>query len=182
MNDSSSIDPALASVSLRLAAIQGEKSLFDEFRKRFEAATTPADRVRYLTACGSFRDPKVIEEALDYLKKGPVRPNEIGRLVSGLGKSPAGRDRRYRYMVENYDHITSRLPAQMAIFMPYWASGCEADRLALAREFFSEPEHSRPGVDKNLARVADQIEECVSLREREGASVTEYLTRLTGGM
>ncbi len=42
--------------------------------------------------------------------------------------------------------------------------------------FFAMPEHSVPGTQQQLAKVADQVTDCVSLREREGAAVAKYLS------
>jgi hypothetical protein len=78
-------------------------------------------------------------------------------------------------MTTNYDDIMSRLPPMFAQYMPFIASGCSAERLAAAQEFFGDPKRTSPGAEKNLAKVADQVSDCVSLREREGDAVAEYL-------
>src|SRR5262249_51756875 len=65
-----SIDPSLAGVALRLAAMEGDQALFDEYRARFESARTPQERERYLGALGAFRDPKLAEEAIKYSLEG----------------------------------------------------------------------------------------------------------------
>ena len=62
--------------------------------------------------------------------------------------------------------------------MPYFAGGCSAERLAAARQFFAEPGHSVDGTDNHLAKVSDQVMDCVNLREREGAAVADYLNGL----
>ncbi|MFQ5701930.1 MAG: M1 family metallopeptidase [Acidobacteriota bacterium] len=182
MADPTSIDPSLAGVALRLAAIRGDKALFEEYLKRFESAKTPAERSRYLSASGSFRKPELMEAALELSLDGKVRPNEMFRLSRGVARSPEGRDLSYKYMVDHYDAILSRLPADRASFMPFFASGCSARRLADARKFFSEANHDKPGTKRSLERVADQVTDCVRLREREGDSVKRYLGRLTAGM
>ena len=62
--------------------------------------------------------------------------------------------------------------------MPFMASGCENERIEAARAFFAEPEHSVDGTEKNLQKVVDGITDCVSLREREGKAVSDYLNQL----
>jgi hypothetical protein len=48
-------------------------------------------------------------------------------------------------------------------------------RLQEAEKFFAEPAHSPPGTDQELAKVAEAVKTCVALRQREGASVAEFL-------
>jgi len=180
MADTASVDPAMAGIALQLAAVRGDAKLFGEYRRRIEAASTPDERSRYLSACGAFRDPEVIEQVLAYSLSGPLRSREIFQVIGGIGRTAAGRDRLYRFVTGNYDAITGRLPAEFAAFMPFAAGGCELDRLAAARKFFAEPEHDKPGTAKTLSRVADQVEECAGLRSREGASAAAFLKDFGG--
>jgi alanyl aminopeptidase len=170
-----SVDPALAEVALKLAALRGDRALFEEYRGRFEKTASPAERARYLPALGSFADPKLIDEALRYAIEGPLRPNEIFQVASSVGRTSALRGRRFEWAIRNYSAIASRVPPEFASLMPYFAAGCEAGRVESAREFFSTPAHQAPGTDTALAKVADQVAECLRLREREGAAVEAFL-------
>jgi len=79
-------------------------------------------------------------------------------------------------MKVNYAAITGRVPPQMAALMPFYASGCSAERLESARVFFSEPAHATIGTQQTLSKVADRVNDCVGLREREGAAAARYLS------
>jgi cytosol alanyl aminopeptidase len=173
--DPASVDPALAGTALALAALGGERALFDKYRARFEAAAEPGSRGRFLGGLGAFRDPALVEEALRYALSGPLRPQEIGAIPRQLTDTAAGRDRAWRWMTENHAEISKRIPEFGRGFLPYYASGCEAERVEAAREFFGKPEHRAPGTETTLAKVADQVGDCVRLREREGEAVRRYL-------
>ncbi|MFQ5599848.1 MAG: M1 family aminopeptidase [Candidatus Krumholzibacteriia bacterium] len=178
--DPSSIDPALAGVALRLAAIRGDRALYEEYRQRFESAQVPADRNRYLGALGNFRDPQIMDTALGYALEGPLRPNELFRIPGGMMSNPRSRDFVFHWILEKYDDIAERVPPMFMGFMPFIAGGCSAERLAAAQEFFALPGHQAPGTETNLAKITDQVQDCVGLREREGAAVAAYLNRLLG--
>jgi alanyl aminopeptidase len=178
--DATSIDASLAGTALRLSAIRGDRALFDDYKQRFEAAQVPADRARYLGALSGFRDPELIQEALDYTLHGPLRPNELFRIPGGLMGHPPNRDFIFEWLMQSYDEIAQRVPPTFLGFMPFIASGCSAERLAAAQEFFAMPEHQAPGTDVRLAKVSDQVKDCVGLREREGEAVAAYLERLVG--
>ncbi len=178
--DPHSIDVQLAGVALELSAIRGDRALFEDYRKRFESAQVPADRSRYLVALANFRDPAIVEEALRYALTGPLRSNEIFTIPGGLMGYPPRQDRVFRWLTENYDAVGKRLPPEFMGFMPFMASGCSAERLAKAQEFFGQPQHQAPGTTLQLAKLGDQVRDCVGLREREGAAVAAFLDRNLG--
>ena len=171
------VDPSLTGVVLQLAAIEGDRKLFDEYVERLENAPAPAERRRYLGALGAFASVELREAMFHYTLAGPLRPNEIFSPLRGAGTDAAGRDMTYRWMTENYDALVQRMPPQFASFMPFFAGGCSGERLESAKVFFADPKHSVESTAKQLAQVAEQVGDCVSLREREGAAVAEYLKR-----
>ena len=180
MQDPRAIDPQLAGVALELAAIRGDRALFDAYRQRFEAAQVPAERNRYLEALGGFRAPELVDEALRYCLSGPLHSNEVMDIPFELIAHPEQQDRLFRWLTANYDAISKRLTPEILGFMPALAGGCSAERLAAAQEFFSTPERKTPGTQRGLARVTDQVKDCVGLREREGAAVAAFLNQSLG--
>ncbi len=178
--DPASVDPTLAPVFLDLSATRGDQARFDDYRKRFETAANPADRQRFLNALGWFRDPKLVDEALDYTLKGPLRSQELFTIPGGVGQSIRYQGRPWEWLQRNYDAMTSRLPDMYRIYMPYFAGGCSSERLEQARAFFADPKHQAPGWDREFAKVSEGVTDCVSLREREGASVSAYLNEVLG--
>jgi aminopeptidase N len=175
--DPGSVDPSLAGVSLELAAHDGDRALFDDYRRRFERSEIPADRGRYLAALGSFAQPELQEEALAYALSGPLRPNELFTIARKVAIDEAGRQRLYRWATDHFADIAARIPPDFVVYLPFVASGCSTDRLARARDFFGAPERRVDGTDRQLVRIADQVNDCASLRRREGQAVAEYLGR-----
>jgi alanyl aminopeptidase len=180
MNGTGSVDASLISVYLRLAAIDGDQALFDEYRQHFETTQIPADRQRYLSAMGNFRNPRMIDAALKYSLEGPLRPNEIFTMPRRMMQTPASRDPVFNWFMAKYENIAMRIPPVYLSYMPYMAGGCSAERLAVAEEFFAEPNHQVNGTQVQLAKTGDQVRDCVALRDREGANVAAYLNRLVG--
>ena len=174
--DPSTLDPSLVEAMLRLAAIQGDAALYDTCRARFESTRSPIDRSRYLTTLSFFRDSALVERTLRYALEGPLRPQELRTATIGIASYPPFQDRLYAWVEKNYIKIASRIPPEQVAFMPFYASGCSAQRLEAARAFFSQPEHSAMGTEKTLAKVGDQVGDCIDLREREGAAVADYLS------
>ena len=176
--DPASIDPALATNALRLAAMRGDAGLFDEYRKRFETTQIPADRQRYLLSLGEFRDVALVARALAYTLDSKTRPQEVLTIPSVISDGDLkNEDLPFRWMTSNYAAIVKRIPPDVAAFLPQFADGCSEERLERAKAFFADPAHQVEGTQKELAKVADTVTNCVSLRKREGAAVAEFLRK-----
>jgi alanyl aminopeptidase len=171
------LDSDLATTALDLAALHGDRALFEDYRKHFEAAKTPVDRGRYLRALSRFRDPAIQEEVLRYALTGPLKPNEFLLTAGGIGATEPGADRFFAWMREHFDDIAKRIPPILMPFLPMAAGGCSAERLEQGKQFFATPGHRAQGTDRQLARVADQVHDCLRLREREGAAVAAYFQK-----
>jgi alanyl aminopeptidase len=176
--DPASIDPALATNALRLAAMRGDAVMFDEYRQRFETTQIPADRQRYLLSLGEFRDPALVERALAYALEAKTRPQEVLTIPSVISEGDLkNEDLSYQWMTGNYATIVKRIPPDVAAFLPQFADGCSEERLERAKVFFADPAHQVEGTPKELAKVADSVMNCVRLRQREGAAVAEFLKK-----
>jgi alanyl aminopeptidase len=175
LEDASSVPPSIAGACLTLASMNGSLEQFEAMKQRFESAQTPTERARYLQSLGSFRDPALVERALDYAFSGPLRTNELFTIPANLTRTPAGSDRAFRWMTENYARLAGRLPPEFMGFMPYFAGGCSAERLESARAFFAEPEHQANGTPRMVGRVSAQVDECLALRAREADTVRGFL-------
>ena len=171
LKDPSSVHPTLAGLVVSLAAIRGDEALFQEYKTRFENATVPAERSRFLNALGRFRDPALRAKARDYALSGSVRPTEFFPLLGG-GDTEQDREELYQWVTANYDAIVKRLPPAFAAGMPFIASGCDPSRVERARKFFVE--RKIEGTERSLARVAEQVNECAALRAREMDAVVKF--------
>jgi hypothetical protein len=152
--------------------------MYENYKLKAETTEIPSERRRFLGSLGSFRDHDLQEATLRYAIEGPLRPQEMFAVSQGIGGTTAGRDRLYEWMTNNYDTILERIPPIYGSYMTYFAGGCSDTRLASAREFFSDPAHQVSGTDKMLAKVTDQVNDCLNLREREGEAVSRYLREI----
>jgi len=176
MADPHSVDSSLAGTVLSLAAKDGDRELFEIYKKLFETAKTPVDRGRYLSALGSFEKQSLREAALAYALDGPVRPDETISIPQSMVRTEQDADRMFEWVTAHYAELTERLPDMMLAYMPYTAGGCSTSRLASAEKFFAEPEHQVEGTQANLRKVAEQVADCTNLRQREGRAVATYLS------
>jgi cytosol alanyl aminopeptidase len=172
--DPSSLHPTLASNVVGLAARKGDEAMFHDFFRRFESATLPAARSRFLTALGQFRDPALQAKRRELVLNPSVRPTELAGIL-GASETEEEREAVYQWITANYDAVMKRVPPTFGAAMPFIASGCSLDRVARAREFFAS--RKVEGTERRLASVESQVRSCVTLREREMAAVRGFLER-----
>jgi alanyl aminopeptidase len=165
------VPASLIGTVLRLNALDGDAALFEEYKKHLEAATTPAERNRYLGGATGFRDPAVRSQVLAWSLT--LRPNEMGAVASAFRGSPAERDQVSNWMRTNFEAILGRVPPLFHASLVSVANGCERERVQEAQQLFAS--HKVEGADQQLTKVSEQVEECVALRSREAASVGAYL-------
>jgi len=174
MENPESVPSTLAGTIVGLSAIKGDADLFEEYRKRFENATVPSERSRYLGGLGRFRDPALKNKAREYSLTDAVRPNEFFRLWGGADTAEE-REELFAWTTAHFDAILKRLPPAFAPAMATIANGCEPARVEKAREFFAS--RKIEGTERQLARVSEQVNECAALRAREMGAITEYLKK-----
>ena len=178
--DSTSIPADLRDAVVPAAALRGDAVLFDEYVRRFERTTVPDDRRRFLNALGRFRDLEVLRGALDYTRSGKLQPQELTVVPLVASTSDQRRALIQRYWMEHFEEMTSRIPPMFKGFLPRIADGCSAERLEEARKFFADPAHQGPGWEREMAQVAERVQQCTSLRAREGAAVRRFLEAAPG--
>jgi cytosol alanyl aminopeptidase len=178
LKDSRAVDPSLQDAALSLGAIQGDAALFDAYRARFERATVPTERSRYLSGLASFADTALAERALRYAAEGPLRPQEIMTIPNGLAVHSELRDRVFEWTMKHYDYIASRIPPWHVPDLPQQAAGCSLERAAKARAFFSAPAHAPVGTAAELEKMEAAVRDCAGLHDRESATVARYLAQL----
>ncbi|HET9317791.1 MAG TPA: M1 family metallopeptidase, partial [Vicinamibacteria bacterium] len=166
-----SVPASLVGTVLRLHALRGDAALFAEYKERFDAAATPAERGRYLFGAGGFRDPAVRAQVLAWALG--LRPNEMGELAGAFRGTPGGREQVFEWVRANFETILGRMPPLFHAALANVAAGCERERVQQAREMFAA--RKVEGADQELAKVGERVEECVALRAREAASVGGYL-------
>ena len=105
----------------------------------------------------------------------------MGTLPFVLSNGPAGPDLVLDWLEENWDEFTGKMIPDFVRFLAFLGGGCSSERLAGARELLTGPGREIEGVEVTLGRVAEQVEGCLALREREGEEVAAYLKSLGRG-
>ena len=183
--DPSSVPASVADQSVILAAIQGDRALFDDYRKRFEATNVPLERPMYLQALGNFRDAKLRDAALDYALKGPLRPHERLMIPNATALNQLGGEGRFsgvysdettQWMMEHFAELRSMLPPNFATRIMTLGAGCSEARRNELRAFFALEENRIQRGEATFSRMTDSMDECARLHARESERAERWLT------
>src|SRR5206468_1103141 len=67
------VDPNLLPALIAILAHAGDPARYDDFLRRFRAATTPQEAQRYLSALAGFRQPELLRQTLARALNGEIR-------------------------------------------------------------------------------------------------------------
>ncbi len=165
----------LVDVALRAEARRGGVPLYKQALQKFEAAATPGERRRYLAMLGSFRDPAVVVQFLDYLLSDAMQANEIATAAQRLAGSTDNQAMLLEWLMKNDAALRERLPAELMARIPDILSVCSPDTLPSILEFYGAPERAVPGIEDELKDVEAEVMECWGIQQREINSVRAYL-------
>ncbi len=167
--DRAAIDPALLDLALALAARDGDRALFDAYRRRLDQPTSPQERGALLSGLASFDAPELAAAGLDLGLTEAVRSSEIPRLLFAAARDEAARERAFAWVRSHWPALSAKASPWSVGGMPRLASGCSRSRLGAAGAFFADKRS--PLIDTSLARTTDAVDACLRLRSDQGTAV-----------
>jgi alanyl aminopeptidase len=171
-------DPELCAAARATAGRNGDRALFEAYRR---AAGTEKDRLRrqrMLTLLGSFRDPGIARDALSLPLDPGLETRETFGVLFSMAAEPSTRQQTWESFQRNYDAIVARTPAEAQGFLVFTASTfCDAEARANVESFFKPRVDKVVGGPRNLARVLEGIDLCIAYKDAQQASVLKFLDR-----
>ncbi len=169
------IHPSLVDAGLALLVSDGDSALVGTILDRLEVVSDPTDRQRLLGALGGFRSPETVAGILEHALHRLPRSSEALQVIRSLSLEPTDNGRVFRWVVQNYDALTARLPAYRVAMLPLLARNCDPALLPEVRAFFGDPDHQAQGTLVTLEDVVARIEQRAALREREQGNIARKL-------
>jgi aminopeptidase N len=168
--------------ALKAEAYYSDQELFDQILARLESAKSPGDVQRYISVLGSFRDPEIVEQVLNYMLTGKVQPVDMGTLARLLAMYPDNRELLLEWFMNHDAELRELVPAEgmgLMVRIPDMLGVCSPDIVPTIIEFYGAPERSNSRMDQELKDVEAEVMECWELQQREIGSVGGYLSSHT---
>ncbi|MFI5316635.1 MAG: M1 family aminopeptidase [Myxococcota bacterium] len=108
------LDANLAGAVVELAARRGDKGRFEAYLRAMKRARTPQERTRFEMALGSFREPALVERALELVLTDSVPTQDVVPLLARLLGNPAARERTWEFIRERWKDLSPRVSAGLA--------------------------------------------------------------------
>lgn len=178
LDDRKAVDPEVVGAVLSVAARRGDQRLFDRLLAGAKQTEDRTERTRLLGALGAFVEPKLVNQAMALMLGDQFDLREALGLLQGGFQNPATREVAYRFVVDNYDAITNKLPP---MYRPYMAftlvAVCDDARKAEAEAFFRPRIEKLDGGPRILAQALEQLSLCAAAKKAQTPGVIAYLKK-----
>jgi cytosol alanyl aminopeptidase len=176
LDDHSAVPADIAGAVLQAAATHGDRALFDRYREAAKAEKSRRDEVRILNALGTFQDPALVKEALEFFLSPAIESREAYEIIFGTLRWEAGRQVTWDFVKTHYDAVVARLPREISGFLPaIGGSFCDPEHRREVAEFFQDRAPKLPGGPRNLAQSLEGIDLCIASRAAQEPGVREFL-------
>lgn len=165
------VDQALLGVYLMLTARRGDTALLENVINALAEADDPQRRTTLLTMLGQFGEPEAHQAALDAMLSAVVTPSDLRTLLSLNGVEEERRQRLQRWVENNYEAITGKLPSAFLALVVSSQSGItDLDTLAEVQAFYSAKPDPQGALKRELDKLSETVKLTVSERQRGLAS------------
>jgi puromycin-sensitive aminopeptidase len=169
-------DPNVLPALIAILAHAGDAERYDEFLRRFKSAATPQEEQRFLYALAGFRQPPLLTATLERTLNGEIRTQDAPFVVRALLLSVHARELAWTFVKTHWDAMDRQYPKHGLRRMAEGVTGLTTPELERdVHAFFRERKIEFGG--KTLEQYLEQLRIAVSLREREGAALAQYLAR-----
>jgi alanyl aminopeptidase len=165
--------------ALRAEARRGDQELFDQVLARLESAESPGDVQRYVSVLGSFTDPEIVEQVLNYMLTGKVQAVDMRTLARRLAMYPDNRELLLEWFMNHDAELRELVPTEglgLMARIPDMLGVCSPDIVPTIIEFYGAPVRSNSRMEQELKDVEAEVMECWELQQREIGSVGDYLS------
>jgi aminopeptidase N len=168
LRDPASVDATIAGPALIVAARYGDAALSDRLRSAYEQTRTPELKNRYLRALTDFRDPKLVQKAIDYAFSGAVRTQDLPGYLASLLNNPAARAETWAAVKNHWADLSQEIPTALGAITGSLGGFCDADAKKDFEAFFAT--HPAGSGTRALRRSLEALDTCVGFRNAQQAS------------
>jgi aminopeptidase N len=171
-----SLSGTMAATVLRVAAVRGDRELYDQYVAQLtKTSATPELYYRYFSALSWFSDPALAKRTLEYATSPAVRSQDAATLIGGLVASSATGDIAWDFVKAQWPALLKRLDIFQGVpgIVESLGGVCSPTRATEIKAFFAKsPE---PAISRTLQVSLERIDNCVSLRTRQGKPFSQWL-------
>ncbi|MCG8418401.1 MAG: M1 family metallopeptidase [Proteobacteria bacterium] len=178
LDDRKAIHPDLVYAALSVAGKRGDLELWQRFYQQARTTTDSKERRRLLYGMSRFEDPAIVKKNLALLASDEFKLLDSSVLMWGALWNHKTRGMAFEFIVKNFDSLVARAPRFAASGLGYTAAAfCSVDEAKRAEELLRPRIDKVQGGPRALDQGLEQARLCAARKDREMASVAEFLKK-----
>ena len=165
--------------ALNVAAIHGDRALFDVVAAEASRTADRADKARFYAALGLFEEPALARAAQEMAvdDRSDLRDTMV-ILHTALARR-ATRAQAWSILRERWSDLAPRLRADEGTWLVQAAAGvaCDPRRRAEAAAFLGPRAEAFEGAPRALASALERADACIASRKANEAAISRFLAR-----
>jgi aminopeptidase N len=160
-----------------VAAKFGDAQTFEKLLAWHAATTSAEQRKELITGLCDFREPELIDRALDRLTTDTIKLQDLGYWIIHLTHNRYALEKTWRWIQDNWQWIVDHFGNDLHYtdFPKHIANAfSKAEQLAQYKAFF-EPKLNEPSIERTIRQGIEDIEGRILQRERDQQAVADYL-------
>jgi aminopeptidase N len=171
------LDPTLAGAIVDIAARHGDARLYDALAAAPAKATSPDEHDRYLYALSTFRDPALIDRALQYSLSPHLRSQDTPIYLGRFFRNPAARPRAWAFVKQHWAELEPKITIALGdvSLVSSLSAFCDAGARDDIKAFFAS--RKLPAAARTLNQTIERITNCIELRDTQAPALAQWLAR-----
>jgi aminopeptidase N len=172
------VDPNLADTIVRLAAIDGDSSLYGRYVAQMNSRDQ-ADQTRFRDSLAYFSDPNLSRRTLEYTTSGEVRTQDAPDIIAALMARPWAAASTWEHVKRSWNTLERVLGVfqGLPIVIGSTQHFCDMASRNDVERFLTE--HPIRGTNRVAQRALETIDRCIATREQQSRNLGEFLRQAT---
>jgi aminopeptidase N len=174
LKDPPSVDPTLARNVLRIAARYGDAQLLDEYLAAMMRMSSPEQFYNVGDSLSEFRGEPLVERVLQVAVSAETRNQDAAYAIGGVLGNPANQNTAWAWVKAHWPDVEKKITMSSgAAVVAATRRACDAGMRDDVQKFFTE--HKVPSSERALKQTTEQINACISLRDRQQGNLAAWL-------
>lgn len=172
--DPRSVSPDVARVAVAAAATRLTAEQSAARAEKLNAGNLPPDvRVALIQSLTLTNDPAVLTQNLDRVSAPWLRDQDVYTLLGPAFRNSRSRPVAWAWFRGHWEAVSARLDDDRRMSLPSLMGGaCTKEERDSVAAFWAEPAHALRGTGARLNEALTQVDACVDMRTRLGASLS----------
>ena len=174
LDNPASVSHEMAANAFRLAALNGDQTLYDKLLALLKNAKSPEEYYMALFALPHFDNPKLLERTLDFAISPDVRSQDALRLIGNVMQNPAGEKLAWEFILNHWNSVQKAGgPFASAEIVAATSSFCDAHMRDQVADFFAA--HKIESAERTYRQSIERINDCIELKSQQEPKLASWL-------